>query len=1236
MNANQDQDNGELLERSLERGRRLLEHDEQLQRLAPSSGGAVEQRLRTGTRSSIDSLAIACCEYADRPCLGQRAFEIVPESGDGERDGGESDALRVLPEFQTLSYAELWTRVASVAGGLRHSGLADTGSMVGLCGLGSPDWVVADFACLYLAAVSVPLQVSSAPADLKQIINDAELSCIVTSMDQLGLMASLLSSCRSVRSFVVMDLNEQDRLQVEAFAEQARRLQEEHGKDFAVRSLQEVERIGQKGGAVAPVVPAQGRGEPDPLMTLMYTSGSTGTPKGAMFPESRWAEQWRTRTTLRTSQLPYVTVNYMPLNHMAGRVGVIDTIVRGGLTCFLLKSDMSSLFEDIRIARPTMLMLVPRVAGMIHHHFQTELAKRLSNVGGNIGGTVAGNAGEPGDAPARPALEERLAQEIVEEMRGSFLGDRLLFASAGTAPTAPEVLAFLRRCFDIPVFDGYGSTEAGLLTLDGTVVRDHVKDFKLVDVPELGYRSTDQPYPRGELCIRSSLVIPGYYKNPAATRELFDEEGYLKTGDIVEQRGPDRVAWIDRKKNILKLSQGEFVSTSRLEELYSANSPLIASMYLYGNSARSYLLAVVVPDLEAVHDRLRHQRIEPSEAAVKQAIRGEINRVAAEAQIRSYEIPREILIEHQPFTRENGLLTESNKPSRPRLRARYGERLEGLYAEIEQNQLKELQDLQRGAGRSAAEMVEKAMEVTLGLRDIDTRQSFIQLGGDSLAAGNLTSLLQGLSGVAVPVGVALDPTSSVQTIVEYVESRLSGRGSPRDVTFEQVHGAGAQVVRAEDLRIDRFLRPEERESAARATRATALPAQARVVLLTGASGFLGRFLALELLERVPREGGKVVCVVRAPSDAVALERLSAAYHDPDPALRERFEALSAGGRLEVLAGDLVKPRLGLTEEVYDRLTDTVDTLVHNGALVNHAFSYTQLFEPNILGTVEVIRLALTRRLKAIAYVSTVGVASGLTRRDPIREDEDGRSLWRERPIDTGYAVGYATSKWAAEVLLRDLHDRYGVPVNVFRCSMIMPHSRYVGQINAGDFLTRLWCGLVDTGLAPGSFYVGGAGGRHFDGNPVDFVAGSIAGIAADRRTGDGAAQSAGHATYHVVNPHWDDGISLDVIVDWIRSGGYRIDRIVDHARWYQAFRERLGALSPAQKQRSPLPILHQWAHPIAEERELKLDARRLQQRLREISAAAEIPHLTEEYLHKCLRDMVVRALIEAPARARDA
>ena len=136
----------------------------------------------------------------------------------------------------------------------------------------------------------------------------------------------------------------------------------------------------------------------------------------------------------------------------------------------------------------------------------------------------------------------------------------------------------------------------------GGIVSDGITlphtDIKLIDAPEMGYFTTDRP-PRGEICVKTPHMIDGYFKRPDITAEKF-VDGYFHTGDIgvVEEYGKVKV--IDRKKNIFKLAQGEFVSPERLENLYVASSCYISQMYIYGNSLQANVVAVVVPEPDEI------------------------------------------------------------------------------------------------------------------------------------------------------------------------------------------------------------------------------------------------------------------------------------------------------------------------------------------------------------------------------------------------------------------------------------------------------------------------------------------------------------------------------------------------------------------------------------------------------------------------------------------------------------
>ncbi len=161
-------------------------------------------------------------------------------------------------------------------------------------------------------------------------------------------------------------------------------------------------------------------------------------------------------------------------------------------------------------------------------------------------------------------------------------------------------------------------------------------------------------------------------------------------------------------------------------------------------------------------------------------------------------------------------------------------------------------------------------------------------------------------------------------------------------------------------------------------------------------------------------------------------------------------------------------------------------IVHPAALVNHVLPYSQLFGPNVAGTAELIRLALTSRIKPVTYLSTVAVLTAHT--TTADEDADIRVSSPQRAVDGSYANGYANSKWAGEVLLRNAHDAYGLPVAVFRSDLILAHSRYAGQLNVPDMFTRLLLSLLLTGIAPRSFYRADAARAHYDGLPADFTA----------------------------------------------------------------------------------------------------------------------------------------------------
>jgi fatty acid CoA ligase FadD9 len=145
---------------------------------------------------------------------------------------------------------------------------------------------------------------------------------------------------------------------------------------------------------------------------------------------------------------------------------------------------------------------------------------------------------------------------------------------------------------------------------------------------------------------------------------------------------------------------------------------------------------------------------------------------------------------------------------------------------------------------------------------------------------------------------------------------------------------------------------------------------------------------------------------------------------------------------------------------------------------------------------------------------------------------------------------------------------------------------------------------------------------------VDVVARSIVATSVERLAV--GAQRAAHATLHVVNPYYQDGVSLDVIVEWVRAAGYPVKRIPEYEAWYRTFEDRLSALAEPMRRHSPLAILDSWEHPEAVAPEI--DDSGLLAHLRAISPdLAELPHVTEPLIRRMLDDMVELYVIAGPA-----
>jgi len=1123
--------------------------------------------------------------YADRPALGQRAVEFVTDPATGRT------VAELLNHFETITYRELGDRIGAVARAFSNDSV-QAGDRVCVLGFTGVDYTTVDMALGQIGAVSVPLQTSASITQLQPIVTETEPSVIAASVNQLTDAVELIRGGSETgpapAKLVVFDYRPEVDDHRDAVAAARTQLAD---AGVTVQTLDDVLARGEALPVTPVVTPDVAPDDDNPLALLIYTSGSTGAPKGAMYPQSNVGKMFR-----RSSRNWFgptaasITLNFMPMSHVMGRGILYGTLGNGGTAYFAARSDLSTLLDDLTLVRPTELNFVPRIWETLYAEYQRQVDR--------------------GSAEA----------EVMDELRQHLLGGRFIFAMTGSAPTSPELKVWVEDLLEMHLLDGYGSTEAGMVLFDGEVQRPPVVDYKLVDVPDLGYYATDRPHPRGELLLLTENMFPGYYKRPRVTADVFDADGYYRTGDVVAEVAPNRLVYVDRRNNVLKLAQGEFVTVAKLEAVFG-NSPLVRQIYVYGNSAHPYLLAVVVPTEEALKGYA-----DEGLATLKPLIADSLQNVAKEAGLQSYEVPRDFIIETTPFTLENGLLTGIRKLAWPKLKQHYGERLEQLYAELAEGQANELSELRRGGPDAPVlQTVSRAAAALLGAAttDLSPDAHFTDLGGDSLSALTFGNLLREIFDIDVPVGVIVSPASDLQAIADYIEGERAGTKRP---SFASVHGRDATEVHASDLTLDKFI------DASTLAAAPTLPrpsAEVRTVLLTGATGFLGRYLALDWLERMDLVDGKVIALVRAKSDEDARARLNNTF-DPsglggDPKLLAHYRELAAD-HLEVIAGDKGEANLGLDPATWQRLADTVDLIVDPAALVNHVLPYSELFGPNALGTAELIRIALTGKQKPYTYVSTIGVGDQI-KPGKFTEDADIRAISATRAISDSYANGYGNSKWAGEVLLREAHDLCGLPVAVFRCDMILADTTYAGQLNVPDMFTRMILSLVATGIAPGSFYELDADGNrqraHYDGLPVEFIAEAISTLGAQSLQG-----SEGFQTYHVMNPY-DDGIGFDEFVDWLIEDGCSIQRIDDYGDWLQRFETTLRGLPEKQRNSSLLPLLHNYQKPDKPMNGSMAPTDRFRAAVQDakVGPDKDIPHISAPIIAKYVSDLRLLGLL---------
>ncbi|KAI8139834.1 hypothetical protein BJV82DRAFT_625176 [Fennellomyces sp. T-0311] len=621
-------------------------------------------------------------KFGDKRAFGFRKVEQIIEE---EKEivkivkGEEQKTTKTWKYFQLSGYHYLSYNAASklaheIGCGFVHLGLTNK-AKVEIFAPTNAHWLVTAHAVFTQASTIVTAYDTLGEEGLLHSMNETEVEAIFTTGELLTTVAKVIEQCPTCKIVVY-----NGETTVEAIAAVKK------GSVQHVVSFDELARIGKE----HPYGPR--RPEPEDIACIMYTSGSTGNPKGVTISHKNIVAALAGANKLlghlvneKDSMMAYLPLAHI-LEFVVENVCIFWGVTLGYASVRTL-TDMSvrNCKGDIREFRPTIMTGVPQVWESIR-----------KGVLGKVNGlSPKAQAMFHKAFATKQWLMERhlptgfLDKTIFGKIRDQ-VGGRLRFALSGGAPVSIETQRFLSITL-CPILGGYGMTES--CGMSGVCAPEQFAygivgapmpccEIKLVDVPDAGYFSTNEK-PQGEVWVRGPSITSGYWKREDLTKETITEDGWLETGDIAEWNENGTLTIIDRKKNLVKLSNGEYIALEKLESIYKS-CIYVNNICVCADSLRARPVALVVPVEASVRKLATDEDAEwadiCADSEVKDKILKAILAQGKQASLKPAELLFDIHLCPDEWTIESGLVTAAQKIKRQDITRLFKDALDAMNA----------------------------------------------------------------------------------------------------------------------------------------------------------------------------------------------------------------------------------------------------------------------------------------------------------------------------------------------------------------------------------------------------------------------------------------------------------------------------------------------------------------------------------------------------------------------------